>query len=553
MRAHVHASFFPFLRRDKLNACLGICLITSYPMAMMVLVQSRPRLTGDRQRALTCEFAVSPPPCHVMQKVYRGRQAESVLKDLIRVGDQSRFVAQCTGHDRVPTSFLGIRRFELVIDFETAAMTQIRDIMIIPDDPKDSGRGRGTGTESPTAHPDLDLDPDRDSEDASSSSSSSVVKIIAGKLFDPYTLTLLENQTIRVCRATGRVLDVSPCARPLGTPSPGLSSLDDSDVGEEVIDLSGLTVLPGFVDAHVHLLLRTVFLHPYSETSWEDQLTKESLAERTIRATVHAKRTLLAGFTTVRIGGVSAETGRASMNTFSEEELRALVESAHMYGVKVAAHATNGETIAKLVALGVDSIEHGYDILSRSSIDSDTDANTDERRILRALAQSKTTWVPTLAAYYTLSQGSGDMGPWARAAAAFKAALEEGMENIACGGDTGVFTHGANALEMVLMVRLGADWRKVLRWGTLGGWECVRSMGWEGRRGAGRLARAEAETGWDGDNDVPFGAIRRGFAADVIATCGDVAGDFEGAVSAEGIRFVMKAGRVYKRDGRAVE
>lgn len=267
------------------------------------------------------------------------------------------------------------------------------------------------------------------------------------------------------------------------------------------------------------------------------------------------------------MGGVSAETGRASMNTFSEEELRALVESAHMYGVKVAAHATNGETIAKLLTMGVDSIEHGYDILTRSSMDTrtaiDTDAHPDPaddtRRVLRALTRSKTKWVPTLAAYYTLSQGSGDKGPWVRAAGAFKAALEEGMENIACGGDTGVFAHGANALEMVLMVRLGADWRRVLRWGTLGGWECVRSMEWEGRRGAARMARAEAEAevgearNGNGDNEVPFGAIRRGFAADVVATCGDVAGDFEGAVSAERICFVMKGGRVYKRDGRAVE
>jgi hypothetical protein len=48
------------------------------------------------------------------------------------------------------------------------------------------------------------------------------------------------------------------------------------------------------------LVLSLVFLHPYAETSWDDQLTKESLVERTIRATIHARATLLAGFTTVR-------------------------------------------------------------------------------------------------------------------------------------------------------------------------------------------------------------------------------------------------------------
>lgn len=47
-------------------------------------------------------------------------------------------------------------------------------------------------------------------------------------------------------------------------------------------------------------LCRTVFLHSYTETSWTDQVTRESLAERTIRATAHARRTLMAGFTSVR-------------------------------------------------------------------------------------------------------------------------------------------------------------------------------------------------------------------------------------------------------------
>ncbi len=62
-----------------------------------------------------------------------------------------------------------------------------------------------------------------------------------------------------------------------------------------VLALPGSTLLPGLIDAHVHL-----FLHPYDETSWNDQVLKESLALRTLRAGVNARATLLAGFTTVR-------------------------------------------------------------------------------------------------------------------------------------------------------------------------------------------------------------------------------------------------------------
>jgi len=61
------------------------------------------------------------------------------------------------------------------------------------------------------------------------------------------------------------------------------------------IDLPNDTIIPGMIEGHSHL-----FLHPYNETSWNDQVTNESLAFRTARATEHARRTLLAGFTTER-------------------------------------------------------------------------------------------------------------------------------------------------------------------------------------------------------------------------------------------------------------
>lgn len=76
----------------------------------------------------------------------------------------------------------------------------------------------------------------------------------------------------------------------------------------EVIELAGATLLPGLIDAHSH-----VFLHPYDETSWDDQVLREPLALRVARATVHAQRTLLAGFTTLRDlgteGALDADAG----------------------------------------------------------------------------------------------------------------------------------------------------------------------------------------------------------------------------------------------------
>ena len=65
--------------------------------------------------------------------------------------------------------------------------------------------------------------------------------------------------------------------------------------GATVLELPGLTLLPGLIEGHSHLLL-----HPYSETSWDDQVLKEPLALRVARATVSAQKTLLAGFTTSR-------------------------------------------------------------------------------------------------------------------------------------------------------------------------------------------------------------------------------------------------------------
>ena len=82
-----------------------------------------------------------------------------------------------------------------------------------------------------------------------------------------------------------------------------------------VIDLKGMTLLPGLIEGHSHL-----FLHPYNETSWNDQVLKESRAERTARAVTHANATLMAGFTTIRdLGTEGAMYDDAGLKTAIEK------------------------------------------------------------------------------------------------------------------------------------------------------------------------------------------------------------------------------------------
>jgi imidazolonepropionase-like amidohydrolase len=65
--------------------------------------------------------------------------------------------------------------------------------------------------------------------------------------------------------------------------------------GARTIALKGTTLMPGMIEGHSHLLL-----HPYNETTWNDQVLREPLALRVARGVNHANATLMAGVTTVR-------------------------------------------------------------------------------------------------------------------------------------------------------------------------------------------------------------------------------------------------------------
>ena len=238
--------------------------------------------------------------------------------------------------------------------------------------------------------------------------------------------------------------------------------------------------------------------------------------------------------------------------TFNTEELSAIITTAHARGVKVAAHANTSGAIDTLLDLGVDSIEHGSEIY---------DIADSNKNLLRKFvtANGKTIWVPTLAAYYTqsLSGSLQSQEKWERCKMSFSEVLRIGMENVACGGDTGVFAHGQNALELVLMRQLGATWDRVLSWATYGGWKCVRGMEWEGfgDEAEGRvLQMSELLQDTILERGVPFGIIRPRWAGDLIGIEGKLDGtveEFEEAL-VNGVKFVMKGGKVYKRDGQEI-
>ena len=364
--------------------------------------------------------------------------------------------------------------------------------------------------------------------------------------------------------------------------------------GDTVVDLRGGTLLPGFIDLHVHITGQQSGAAGYAERFFLNP------ADVALRATTYARKTLLAGFTTVRdcgagdklnlalrdavekgwidgprivaAGGVSttgghgdptnglaselqelladrrpvadgpdgvrtlvrqrykagadfikiaatggvlslAKSGQAPL--FTEEELRAVVETAREYGMKVAAHAHGSEGMLRAVRAGVHTIEHGTFM-------------TDE--IMAAMKERGTVYVPTISAGRFVAEKSKVEGYFPavvrpKAAAigpqiqeTFSRAVKAGVK-IAFGTDQGVAPHGDNALEFVYMVEGGMSPAGALRSATL---EAARVVGL----------------------DEELGTVEAGKRADLVGVPGDPLADIRATTR---VSFVMKGGAIHKQ------
>ena len=414
---------------------------------------------------------------------------------------------------------------------------------------------------------------------ALAASADAATLIHAGRLIDGVSMASRERVTVVVDGK--RIVSVEP-----GFRAPA--------AGDEVIDLSAATVMPGLMDMHVHLT---------GEQSRRSELdaVKKGEADRAYDSVLFAERTLLAGFTTVRNVGDqfnvsialrrAVEEGKVSgpriftsgrsigttgghadasnvwgpylssedprLNTvcngpdscreavrqrykdgadsikitatggvlslaksgtapqFTDEELAAVVSTAHDYGLKVAAHAHGTEGIKRAVRAGVDSIEHG------TFMDEET---------MHLMKQQGTHYVPTITAGIWVYEQAQDptyfpaiirpkaleVGPQIQKT--FAKAYQTGV-TIMFGTDTGVGPHGGNAREFGYMVEAGMPAMAAIRSATI---VPARYLNIEDR----------------------LGSIENGKLADIIAVPGNPLADIR---VMERVSFVMKEGVVYKR------
>jgi imidazolonepropionase-like amidohydrolase len=402
------------------------------------------------------------------------------------------------------------------------------------------------------------------------------VAIRAGRLIDGKSDSAIQNAVIVI--EGDKIVSVNAG----GTPPSGV----------EVIDLSKATVMPGFADVHTHVVLNG----DITAEDYDTQLLKQSIPYRAILGARNAKIALDHGFTSIRdletegamYADVDVKTAIAngevpgprmqvatramtptgmypllgyswelkvptgveyvdgvegarkavreqimygadwikyysdrkyhfesdgvlhSMVNFTDEEAKAIVDETHRLGKKVAAHCIGSDGIAAALRAGVDTVEHGDGLI---------DAEIDE------IAQRGIYWVPTITVGAYVAPGRG--GNWTKMVdlekVAFQKALKKNVK-IALGTDAGGFDWKEvnEAKEFEYYVDYGMTPMQALRSGTV---VAAGLLGWSDK----------------------VGTVEAGKWADLVAVSGDPLKDI---TEVERVKFVMKAGVVYKNDLR---